>query len=43
MGTNIILIKKIPKNMQRLFFSNIICGFRCDLYQYLLIEGDYYI
>ena len=43
LGTNIILTKKIPKNMQRLFFSNIICGFRCDLYQYLLIEGDYYI
>jgi len=27
--TNIVLIKKIPKNMQRLFFSNVICGFRC--------------
>ena len=42
LGTNIILTKKIPKNTDRLFFSNIICGFRHDLYQYSHLEGDYY-
>jgi len=35
--------KKIPENMERLFFINTILSLGVNLYQYLLTEGDYYI
>ena len=33
----------IPKNTEKLFFSNTIMNLGVNLYQYLLTEGDYYI
>ena len=36
-------IMNIPKNTNRLFFSNTIMSLGVNLYQYLLTEGDYYI